>query len=152
MPYPKPFHTKRNPKLSIGKSPFLSCADAYSKTCSPVAVVQFFDGPVKCSAGSGGSVMQGSSSGRGGRLRSFNAVCLQNAVLCAECDCVSDSPHDKCLVCGSHSLFNISRVLGGSLPTNRAAVIEYQSAQSLEEAPEFVLNFPRAHKIGRAHV
>src|ERR1051326_47552 len=52
VPYPKPFHTKRNPKLSIGKSPFLSCADAYSKTCSPVAVVQFPDGSVKCSEGS----------------------------------------------------------------------------------------------------
>jgi len=41
--------------------------------------------------------------------RCLNAVALQNAVLCAECDVVSDSPHDRCLVCGSPSLFNISR-------------------------------------------
>jgi hypothetical protein len=33
--------------------------------------------------------------------RSLNAVALQNAALCAECDVVSDSPHDRCLVCGS---------------------------------------------------
>ena len=40
--------------------------------------------------------------------RVLNAVALQNAVLCAECDVVSDSPHDQCLVCGSRSLFNMS--------------------------------------------
>jgi hypothetical protein len=44
------------------------------------------------------------------RTRVLNAVPLENAVLCAECDVVSDSPHDVCLVCGSHSLFNVARV------------------------------------------
>jgi hypothetical protein len=34
------------------------------------------------------------------RGRYLNAIALQNAVLCAECDVVSDSPHDMCLVCG----------------------------------------------------
>jgi hypothetical protein len=29
--------------------------------------------------------------------RSLNAGALQNAVLCAECDVVSDSPHDTLL-------------------------------------------------------
>jgi hypothetical protein len=42
----------------------------------------------------------------------LNAVGLQNAVLCAECDVVSDSPHDVCLVCGTHSLINICQILG----------------------------------------
>jgi hypothetical protein len=32
--------------------------------------------------------------------RNFNAVALHNAVLCAECDVVSDIPHDQCLACG----------------------------------------------------
>ena len=50
------------------------------------------------------------------RGRCLNAVALQNAVLCAECDVVSDSPHDTCLVCGSRSLFNIARMFGGNLP------------------------------------
>ena len=48
------------------------------------------------------------------RGRCLNAVALQNAVLCAECDVVSDSPHDTCLVCGSRSLFNIARMFGGT--------------------------------------
>jgi len=50
------------------------------------------------------------------RKRVLNAVALQNAVLCAECDVVSDSPRDVCMVCGSRSLFNIARVFGGKLP------------------------------------
>lgn len=33
--------------------------------------------------------------------RRLNAVALQNAVLRAECDVVSDSPHDTCLVCAA---------------------------------------------------
>jgi hypothetical protein len=35
------------------------------------------------------------------RGRCLNEIALQNAVLCAECDVVSDSPHDTCLVCRS---------------------------------------------------
>jgi len=45
----------------------------------------------------------------------LNAIALQNAVLCAECDVVSDSPHEICLVCGSRSLFNIARGQNGFL-------------------------------------
>ena len=54
------------------------------------------------------------------RGRVLNAVALQNAVLCAECDVVSDSPNDRCLVCGSRSLFNIARMFGGNSKHGRA--------------------------------
>ena len=53
--------------------------------------------------------------------RCLNAVALQNAVLCAECEVVSDSPHDQCLVCGSHSLVNICRMLGAICQKNAPA-------------------------------
>jgi hypothetical protein len=46
--------------------------------------------------------------------RFLNAVALKNAVLCAECEVVSDSPHDTCLVCGSRSLVNMARMFGGN--------------------------------------
>ncbi len=85
------------------------------------------------------SCMDGSDEG----LRFVNAVCLQNAVLCADCDCVSDSPHDKCLVCGSRSLFNISRVLGGNLSRNGAVFIDRNTAEPKAKQPEVVLTFPR---------
>lgn len=86
----------------------------------------------------------GSASARG---RVLNAVALQNAVLCAECDVVSDSPHDECLVCGSRSLFNISRMLGGNLPRERASLV---AQQSVETSPcEDVLEFPNPHRARR---
>jgi hypothetical protein len=73
--------------------------------------------------------------------RPLNSVLLQNAVLCAECDVVSDSPHDHCLVCGSRSLFNISRLLGGRLPNERAMLIE--NASRPFTPPKRMLKFPR---------
>jgi hypothetical protein len=79
------------------------------------------------------------------RGRVLNAVALQNAVLCAECDVVSDSPHDTCLVCGSRSLLNIARMFGGNLPEERASL---KTPEVLEMAPrEFVLTFPSAHRV-----
>ena len=47
--------------------------------------------------------------------REFSVVPLQNAVFCVDCESVSNSPNDKCLVCGSHSLFGLFRMLGGTL-------------------------------------
>jgi hypothetical protein len=81
------------------------------------------------------------------RSRVLNAVPLQSAVLCAECDVVSDSPHDTCLVCGSHSLFNVARLFGGNLPKGRSRLI---AQQSVEAAPrEAVLVFPKPHRLRR---
>jgi hypothetical protein len=77
------------------------------------------------------------------RARCLNAIALQNAVLCAECDVVSDSPHDTCLVCGSRSLFNIARVFGGNLPQNRTALVP---SETMEVRHEVVLSFPRQHR------
>jgi hypothetical protein len=67
--------------------------------------------------------MNGSGGVSPQRPRVLNSVPLENAVLCAECDVVSDSPHDICLVCGSRSLFNIARIFGGKLPQERANLI-----------------------------
>lgn len=78
--------------------------------------------------------------------RIVNAVALRNAVLCAECDVVSDSPHDTCLVCGSHTLFNIARMFGGNLPKVRARLVD----QLVEtQSREVVLTFPKPHRPRR---
>jgi hypothetical protein len=42
-------------------------------------------------------------------------VPLQTAVLCVDCENVSNSSLDVCPVCGGHSLLNIARILGGTL-------------------------------------
>jgi hypothetical protein len=78
-----------------------------------------------------------------GRL--LNCISLKNAVLCADCDMVSDSPHDHCLVCGSRSLFNISRPLGGMLPNQRAMLVDTATEPSTLRHP--VLKFPRTRRV-----
>ena len=77
------------------------------------------------------------------RGRVLNAVAVQNAVLCAECDVVSDSPNDRCLVCGSRSLFNIARMFGGNLPKDRAALVPLEAVKLHRE---IVLTFPGHHR------
>jgi hypothetical protein len=81
------------------------------------------------------------------RARVLNAVALQNAVLCAECDVVSDSPHDQCLVCGSRSLFNIARLFGGNLPKKRASLIAHEPIEITSR--DVVLTFPKPHRPRR---
>ena len=78
--------------------------------------------------------------------RVVNAVPLQNAVLCADCDVVSDSPNDVCLVCGSRSLFNVARFFGGILPGKRASLILQQGDGA---SRQIVLGFPKAHRVRR---
>ena len=78
--------------------------------------------------------------------RPLNAVALQYAVLCAECDVVSDSPHDVCMVCGSRSLVNICRILGGKMPKNRA---ELSEQKPLRVTQEIVLHLPKPHRVRR---
>lgn len=43
-----------------------------------------------------------------------DAVPLQGAVLCVNCECVSSGHFDSCPVCGGHSLLNIGQMLGGT--------------------------------------
>jgi hypothetical protein len=42
----------------------------------------------------------------------MSVVPLQHAVFCVNCETVSNSPHDVCTVCGSHSLVSLFRMLG----------------------------------------
>lgn len=96
--------------------------------------------------GSCGVSMKGSVVNiRAEKSRPLNSISLQNAVLCADCDVVSDSPHDHCLVCGSRSLFNISRLLGGMLPRERAVLIDAASKPS--PSPQPVLTFPITARV-----
>jgi hypothetical protein len=46
------------------------------------------------------------------RTKAIGAVPLRNAVFCAGCESITNSPHDRCTVCGSPSLTSLSRLLG----------------------------------------
>src|ERR1700680_1990512 len=98
---------------------------------------------------SGGVSMKGSVvKVRAENDRPLNSISLRNAVLCADCEVVSDSPHDHCLVCGSRSLLNISRLLGGMIPIERATLIE--SASERLALPQPVLKFPRTRRVSNS--
>jgi hypothetical protein len=60
-----------------------------------------------------------------------NLIPLQQAVLCANCDVVSDSKNGHCIVCGSPSLLNLARVLDGS---NRTAERGWMRSRKIRAA------------------
>jgi hypothetical protein len=51
--------------------------------------------------------------------RRLSAVPLLNAVFCVDCETISNSQHDACSVCGSHSLISLFRMLGGTLRSQK---------------------------------
>ena len=49
-----------------------------------------------------------------------NLVRLQKAVLCANCEIISEGLNGHCAGCGSQSLLSVSRVLGGTTESERS--------------------------------
>jgi hypothetical protein len=54
----------------------------------------------------------------------LSSVPLLEAVLCADCEIISNSAGEKCEICGSRSLLSLGRVLGGSIEGERATLVE----------------------------
>ena len=54
----------------------------------------------------------------------LSSVSLLEAVLCADCEIISNSVGERCGVCGSPSLLSLGRVLGGSIEGQRAALVQ----------------------------
>lgn len=52
--------------------------------------------------------------------KGLSAVPLLKAVFCVDCETITNSPHDACTVCGSHSLINLFRIVGGTLRSQKA--------------------------------
>lgn len=44
-----------------------------------------------------------------------NIVSLHKAMLCANCEVISDGFNGHCAACGSQALLNLSRLLGGEI-------------------------------------
>ena len=51
----------------------------------------------------------------GRSLSDVNFVRLQTAVMCVQCELISENPTPYCLACGSKAVLSLPRVLGGSL-------------------------------------
>lgn len=54
----------------------------------------------------------------------LNSVALVEAVLCADCEIISNSGGESCEVCGSRSLLSLGRVLGGCIEGERAILVD----------------------------
>jgi hypothetical protein len=54
----------------------------------------------------------------------LSSVPLLEAVLCADCEIISNSGGDACEVCGSRSLLSLGRILGGCIGQNRAVLVD----------------------------
>ncbi len=65
----------------------------------------------------------------------LNTVRLLDAVLCVNCEMISDSNGESCSVCGSKSLLSVARVLGGSAGTIRAVRLD----TNIEERRSFTV-------------
>ena len=50
-------------------------------------------------------------------------VLLSRAMLCLDCEVISESRGDECPACKSHSLLSLVRVLGGSLRQDQSAKV-----------------------------
>lgn len=57
----------------------------------------------------------------------LSSVPLLEAVLCADCEIISNSGGETCEVCGSRSLLSLGRVLGGCIGQNRAMLIDSEA-------------------------
>ena len=56
----------------------------------------------------------------GTRKQSATAILtLQNASVCVECESVTDDRLKECPVCGSPTLLNFGRMIGGTLPLHK---------------------------------
>lgn len=49
-----------------------------------------------------------------------NLVRLQKAVLCADCEVISEGLNGHCSACGSQSLLSVSKVLGGTIESKQS--------------------------------
>jgi len=67
-----------------------------------------------------------------------NTIPLMNAVLCADCEVISESAGETCLVCGSRSLLSIGRILGGSVGEDRAVLLPEDQAELRRLLPVLV--------------
>ena len=73
----------------------------------------------------------------------LSAVPLLYAVLCADCETVSNSPHDACSICGSRSLISLFRTLGGT--------VRGQSSQATTDHRKYGLELTaKVHEIPAA--
>ncbi len=68
--------------------------------------------------------------------RVLRSIPLVNAAYCADCDLITDSPHDACAVCGSHSVVGVSRMVERTWQPTEAQLTAKNARYKLNLAAE----------------
>jgi hypothetical protein len=63
-----------------------------------------------------------------------NLVCLQRAVLCANCEVISEGANGHCGACGSQALLRLSPLLGGPMTGLEALAFNTSGEFTLENS------------------
>lgn len=71
-------------------------------------------------------------------LRDLNFLSLQSAVLCVDCEVITESQGGHCRICGGQALISISRVLGGPLGEQRAVLLDPAEAEVTRLVEELI--------------
>lgn len=65
----------------------------------------------------------------GSWLNDLNFVPLQAAVLCADCEVITENHGGFCRICGGRALLSLNRVLGGPVEGRRATLLDASEAE-----------------------
>jgi hypothetical protein len=70
----------------------------------------------------------------------FQSISIDHAVLCVDCEMISNTSQEECGVCGSRSLLNIANALGGSLGSQPRAILVDMDAPDLTSLLRALVN------------
>ena len=62
-------------------------------------------------------------------LNDLNFVPLQAAVLCADCEVITECHGGHCRICGGKAILSLNRVLGGPVEGQRATLLDANDAE-----------------------
>ena len=71
-------------------------------------------------------------------VRELNFVPLQGAVLCADCEVITENHGGHCRICGGAALLSITRVLGGPVGDQRAVLLDPATAEVTRLVEELI--------------
>jgi len=71
-------------------------------------------------------------------LHELNFVPLQTAVLCADCEVITENRGGQCRICGGRALLSIGRVLGGPIGDQRAVLLDPAAAEITRLVEELI--------------
>ena len=71
-------------------------------------------------------------------LNDLNFVPLQSAVLCADCEVITENRGGACRICGGRALLSLACVLGGPIEGDRATLLDIADADVARLVEELI--------------